>query len=358
MKPRAQMNNNHQEIFDFLTGEGEMLIVSHFFPDGDAIGSVLALGGMLEQLNVKHTLAIDDICPEKYSFMPGYEKIRNLRKDPMARKVEKLVILDAGALPRIGSAQQCIGDETRVLNIDHHFTGEYYGHLNLVKVEAAATAEILYDLCAEMDIEINISIAYGLYVGLITDTGRFRFANSSQRAMYICSELIGKGVDPGWVTENIYFNLPFELIQALARALFTIDLHFGGLVCLLRLDHGHYIEDSEWFVGYASSIKGVALSAFICEMENNVFKVSLRSRCPIAVSDIARKFGGGGHLKAAGFRFRGSRDDLLKKLLGELEQAIQTHELRPGDFFVEPSTAETLGIHADWMLNGTGSSKD
>lgn len=347
------MNSSVEEIREFLTGEGKILVVSHFFPDGDAIGSLLAFGSMLHQLDADFILAIDDACPEKYSFLPGFAKIRNLREQPLEIEFPKVVVLDAGALARIGSARRCIGKGTKILNIDHHFTGEMYGDLNLVDPNASATAEILYNLCIELDLEIDINIAYGLYVGILTDTGRFRFANSSARAMKICSEFLSKGVDPGWVTENLYFNLPFELIQALARALFTIELHYGGLVCIIRLEHGHYIEDSEWFVGYASSIKGVALAAFICEMDPGVYKVSLRSRCSIAVSDVARKFGGGGHLKAAGFRYRGDKDRLVPSLLSELGVLIEEHNLRPGEFFVEPASGATMGSHADWELTET-----
>jgi phosphoesterase RecJ-like protein len=348
------MDSQSKEILDFLRSDDATLVVTHFFPDGDAIGSLVAFSGMLDQLGVEHIIAVDDACPEKYSFMPGFNRIRNLRRDPETRHFARLVILDAGALPRIGSAQQCIGPETRILNIDHHFSGQPYGHLNLVDVEAAATAEILYRLCVDLGLEIDQQIAYGLFVGILTDTGRFRFANTTSKALAICGELVKRGVDAGWTTENIYYNLPFELVQALARALASIELHFGGLVCLLSLDRSHFVADTEGFVEYASSIKGVALAAFVCEMEERLYKVSLRSRSPVDVSEVARQFGGGGHIKAAGFRFHGEKSQLAALLLAAFQRQIAAHDLRPGGRFIDATVDEGEEIAA-WIMEWTNS---
>ena len=328
------MNNTPEKILEFLRSDGELLVVTHFSPDGDAVGSLISFDGMLNQLNIKHELGIDDEIPDKYSFLKGFDRICNLSQQGEKKLFEKVVILDAGALPRIGTARQCIGPGTRILNIDHHFTGPYYGDINLVKVEAAATAEILYDLCNELGIEIDQQIAYGLFVGILTDTGRFRFANTSARALDICSELVLKGVDPGWVTENVYYNMPIENVRSLAQTLSTIEIHYEGLVCLINFDPDGDVVDTEGFVEYASSIRGVALAAFIRRMEERHYKVSLRSRCKIDVAEVARKFGGGGHLKAAGFRYRGGIEDLKKNLLEEFEWHLKIHKIKPGASFM------------------------
>ncbi len=329
------MSINPEQIRNFLLSNGDLLVVTHFSPDGDAVGSLLAFGGILDQLGVEYILAIDDVIPEKYNFLPGYELIHSLSEEPIDRVFDRVAILDAGALPRIGSAQSCIGKETKVLNIDHHYTGPYYGDINHVDVEACATAEILYDLCIRLGLEINRQIAYGLYVGILADTGRFRFSNTSPRALEICSKLISKGVDPGWITENVYYNQPFESFQALSIALSTLELHHDGLVCLISIDRSYNKNDTEGFVEHAASIKGVVLAAFIKEMSEGFLKVSLRSRCRVDVAEVARKFGGGGHLKAAGFRFVGKKDDLVKKLLEEFEWQINHHKIRLGGRFIE-----------------------
>ncbi len=318
------------------------MAVSHFSPDGDAIGSLIAFSGMLDQLGVEHLTAIDDVLPEKYSFLPGFDRIRkfNIQHPEFNISYDRLVILDAGALLRIGSARSCIGKKTKILNIDHHYSGPYYGDINLVNVGAAATAEILYDLCEEFGIEIDEQIAYGLFVGILTDTGRFRFSNTSSRAMAICADLISKGVNPGWVTENVYYNLQFENVQALARALSTIERHLNGLICIVSLGQEKDVNDTEGFVEYASSITGVALAAFIREIDEKIYKVSLRSRCRVDVAEVATKFGGGGHLKAAGFRYLGTKKDLVKDLIDELAWHIDTHKITPSSKFIEQTALQ------------------
>ncbi|HHE47075.1 MAG TPA: bifunctional oligoribonuclease/PAP phosphatase NrnA [Bacteroidetes bacterium] len=325
------MKSSPEQIRDFLTTNGDLLVVIHFSPDGDAVGSLLAFGAMLDQLGVGYVLAVDDIVPERYSFLPGFEKIRNLSELPLNKVFDRVVVLDAGALPRIGSAQACIGKKTKILNIDHHFTGPYYGSINHVNVKACATAEILFDLCIQLELEINQQIAYGLYVGILTDTGRFSFSNTGPRALEICADLIRRGVDPSRITDNVYHNQSFESVKALSSALSTLELHKDGLICLLSLDRDHDTNDTEGFVEHALSIKGVVLAAFLREMHEELYKVSLRSRCQVDVSEVAAKFGGGGHLKAAGFRFTGMKNDLVDGLIEEFERQLELHNIHTGN---------------------------
>jgi len=329
------MNSIFEQIRDYILSDGDLIVVSHFYPDGDAIGSLLAFGDILKQLNNDFVLAIDDKLPEKYSFLPGFNQIRNTQENPINKIFERVVILDAGALPRIGSVKSCISKQTRILNIDHHFTGPSYGDINYVDVDASATAEILYGLCNFLDIEFTQQIIYGLYVGILTDTGRFRFSNSSALAMEICSDLLSKGVDPGWVTENVYYNLPFDYVLTLSEVLSNMKLYVNGLVCIISLDKNEKIRDTDGFVEYASSVKGVALAAFICEREARYYKISLRSRSRIDVSEVAKKFGGGGHRKAAGFLYRGGKDDLIQNLLDEFEWQIKICKIQPDNSLYE-----------------------
>lgn len=339
------MKINLEKIRKYLQPGDDLIVVTHFSPDGDAVGSLLAFSGMLDQLGIDHVLVVDDEVPEKYSFLPGIERILSFGNWSGEKVFERVVMLDAGALPRIGKIKSCIGPDTRILNIDHHYTGPYMGDINLVDVEACATAEILYDLCDLLDVEITPQIAYGLYVGILTDTGRFRFSNTSERALTICGDLITKGVNPGLVTENIYYNLQFKNVQALSRALSTIKLYYDGLVCMSSLGRKHSTDDTEGFIEYASSVKGVVLAAFIRELDDRLYKVSLRSRCKVDVSEVARKFGGGGHLKAAGFRYTGRKKNLVANLLDELGCQIKAHKLTRERSCIEPLDEDYESSH-------------
>jgi phosphoesterase RecJ-like protein len=316
------MNKQTEQVYSYINSEGKILVVSHFSPDGDAIGSLLAFGGILEQFGKEHDLAIDDHCPEKYNFMPGFDKIRNLKSDPITAVYDKVVILDAGSMTRIGSAKLGIDEHTTIMNIDHHFTGDLYGKLNIVDPDACATAVILYDLCLNLEIEISPQIAYGIYVGILTDTGRFRYSNTTSKALCICSEMIAKGVAPGMVVDKLYFNISTKVVSSIAWGLSKMEIHCNGLVSIIHLDQKHYVPDVESLVDFGLSVKGVVLSAFISEMDKNQFKVSLRSRCDVDVSAVAKLFGGGGHQKASGFRISGIYADAKPKIIDELQFAI------------------------------------
>lgn len=310
------------EIKTFVAGREEILVVTHFFPDGDAIGSLLAFGGMLEQLEISFTLAVDDPCPQKYNFLAGFESVKNLKQEALAHKFSRVVILDAGAISRIGSAKKYISETARILNIDHHLTGDIVGSVNLINTEASATSEMLFDLFQALDIVITKDMAMALYTGILTDTGRFRFANTTSHAMHVAAELIAIGIDPGLLTENIYFNIPAAQMKSLAKALESLEIHGDGRICIIGLNGAETVNDTEGFVEYAASIQGVELAVFYSLMEPGMFKVSLRSRCDIDVSEIALKFGGGGHRKASGFRYRGDLPILKARLLDVLTKSL------------------------------------
>ncbi len=322
-----QTNSILQDIREYLSGVDEILVVTHFYPDGDAIGSLIAFGGMLEQMKIPHILAIDDACPEKYSFLEGFDSIRNLKLDPLDKHYDRLVILDAGAVSRIGSAISAISDSTRILNIDHHFTGDIYGNINLVTIDAAATSEILYDLFTNLGIEVTPKMAMALYTGILTDTGRFRFANTTSHAMHVAADLLTKDIDTVELTEKIYFNMPVRQAKAIANALNSMEIYQKGKVCVIGLEGTETTEDTEGFVEFAASIKGVIIAVFYCEIEPGMYKVSLRSRTDVDVSSVATHFGGGGHRKASGFRFRGELKNLKSKLLKVLEEYIHSDEV-------------------------------
>ncbi len=315
------------EISSFFALEGDTLVVSHYSPDGDSIGCLLAMGSILDQLYCRNTLAIDDECPNKYKFMPGFESIVNLKNTKLPKCYEKTIILDAGALARVGKANEYINDNTRILNIDHHFTGKFYGNINYIDVDASATAELIYDLCSILELDITPQIAYGIYVGIITDTGRFRFSNTNDRALQICGEMIERGVDPVKVTENLFFNMPIDVIRSLGWGLSNLSLYMGGVVSILHLDKEHNVSNTEGFVEYATSVEKVLIGIFICETKENEFKISIRSRCSVNVSEIAKKLGGGGHRKAAGFQFEGEYKDLKELLLDEIGLEMQKRNI-------------------------------
>jgi len=320
------------EVLAFITSNREeMLVVTHFFPDGDAVGSLIAFGGMLQQRGIPFQLAIDDPVPERYGFMPGAEQIANLKIMPLNRTFSRAAVLDAGALERIGRGNDGIGPGTRLLDVDHHFTTEFQGHANCIDSDASATAVLLYRICLAGSFEITSQMATALFVGILTDTGRFRFSNTTPEAMIVCGELLKFGVDASLVTEQIFHNLPAAGVLALGKALSQLELHCDGRVSLISLAGEDAINDTEGFVEHAASIRGVEVAAFLCQMEPRLWKASLRSRSECDVSLIAGMFGGGGHRKAAGFRYRGTPEQLKEELLGVIEAHLANGRAATGE---------------------------
>lgn len=312
-----------EEVRKFFSSGDPILVTTHHAPDGDAIGSVLAVGGMLEQLDVDYLMVVDDPPPAKYSFLTGFEQIVNLKKFVPDRKYNRVVVVDAGSFERIGSAKNLLNAGAPILNIDHHFSGGYFGTVNVVDVDAAATSEVLFDICTGLGLTLNPMIANGLFVGILTDTGRFRYSNSTPHSLEICAKLIEAGVNSEQVTDAVYYNQTPESIRALASALATLRLEEDGRIALLHLTESDRVNDTEGFVDYAVSISGVELAIFFVELGAGRVKASLRSKGEVDVSSVVVKLGGGGHRKAAGVRFNGTISELEAILLPNLRAALK-----------------------------------
>ena len=289
-----------------------ILVASHAHPDGDAIGSLIAMGLSLEVLNKKITLYCESPIPAVYRFLPAVHrvvnKIGNLNYD-MA------VILDCGDLSRVGEVASFVKQIPVVVNIDHHITNTRFGHLQLIDTSACATAEIVYRLIKQMGLSFSKPIATSIYTGILADTGSFRFSNTNKEAFAICQEMVELGVDPYNIAQHVYGTYSLSRIKLLNLALDSIELSKNGKLSIMTLtqkmfDETHtQPEDVDGLINYAQRIEDVEVAALIQEHHNgkensrttNRFHVSLRSDGTVDVAAIASLFGGGGHATAAGF---------------------------------------------------------
>jgi phosphoesterase RecJ-like protein len=289
-----------------------ILVASHAHPDGDAIGSLIAMGLSLEALNKKITLYCESPIPAVYRFLPAVHrvvnKIGNLNYD-MA------VILDCGDLSRVGEVASFVKQIPVVVNIDHHITNTRFGHLQLIDTSACATAEIVYRLIKQMGLSFSKPIATSIYTGILADTGSFRFSNTNKEAFAICQEMVELGVDPYNIAQHVYGTYSLSRIKLLNLALDSIELSKNGKLSIMTLtqkmfDETHtQPEDVDGLINYAQRIEDVEVAALIQEHHNgkensrttNRFHVSLRSDGTVDVAAIASLFGGGGHATAAGF---------------------------------------------------------
>jgi phosphoesterase RecJ-like protein len=299
------------DIVRQLKDSRRVLLASHANPDGDAIGSLIAMGLSLGAMGKEILLYNESPIPAVYRFLPMVDRVVRTIDNPSG--FDTAVVLDCGNLERIGERADVVSRIPMIINIDHHVTNTRFGHVRLVDESACATAEILWRIIGLLGIELDTAIASALYTGILTDTGSFRFSNTNQAAFAICNELVELGVDPYIVAKHVYGTYSLGRIKLLNLALDSIEISPNGRLSIMILtrqmlsETGTRTEDVDGLINYARSIKDVRVAALIQEQPNGAerkgprYHVSLRSDGSVDVADFAATFGGGGHASAAGY---------------------------------------------------------
>jgi len=316
-----------EEVAAELRSRQRFLLTAHEGPDGDALGSLLGLHHLLTQLgkdSVMFMAAKEFPLPIEYRFLPLEEVFHEPPADMPDRTV---VFLDCGNIDRMPVDFLSEGDNL-VINIDHHHDNTLFGDLNLVDVDASCTAEIVYELAIALGAEITAPLASALYVGIVTDTGKFMYENTSVRTHRIAAELIDAGVVVDETYRRLYEHVPIEKLRLVSRALDGIQIHCDGLFVLANVTAADYEatgageEMTEGIIDFLRSLEGGKVAALIRDLGDRgraARKVSLRSSDgEVDVSAIARRHGGGGHKRAAGFSTDLELDELVTFICGEV----------------------------------------
>ncbi|MNB64127.1 Bifunctional oligoribonuclease and PAP phosphatase NrnA [compost metagenome] len=290
----------------FLLDHDDFLVVSHIQPDGDAVSSTLAVGWLLSCLGKKYSMLNEGPIPTRMKYLWEADKIADMSVNPPQRTFSNVICVDCADFQRVGLTQRYFEPEASIVNIDHHPTNNGYGAVQLIKPDAAATAEILYDLLKTFDIAWNIDIATALYTGLLTDTGGFRYTNTSPKVMEAASDLLSLGVNGPELAETLLEEMTLPQVKVLSRALQTLQMSPNGDVAWVSvtpqdmLDCGAANEDLEGIVNYPRNIQGVEVGMLFKVIHDQAVKVSFRSAGKVNVAALAQTFGGGGHTRAAG----------------------------------------------------------
>ncbi len=307
------------------------IITTHVEPDGDAVGSALSLYHALQALGKDAVVCLADSVPPMYGFLPGSQDVR--REIPPTFAPECLVVLDCSDLERAGDIVSWIDwNRTVVINLDHHGSNTRFGHLNVVE-ESAATGELVYLLIQELGIPLSREMGMGIYTAILTDTGGFRYRNTTRRSLMIAGEIVGLGVNPGEIAERVYERYPLERFRVLGKALRNLRVSCGGRVADFYVKRNMFQGDGfspsmvEGFVNYPREIDGVLVSVFFREKGENQFRVSLRSKGETDVAMVAQGFGGGGHRNAAGCLVEGRFEIVRKRVLRKVCEGIQEAHL-------------------------------
>ncbi|HVW19430.1 MAG TPA: bifunctional oligoribonuclease/PAP phosphatase NrnA [Solirubrobacteraceae bacterium] len=329
MTPALGIDLARGQVLDALRGSGRFLLVTHEHPDGDALGSLIGLHGVLTALgkDAAMFLAADELpLPSEYRFLALGPTV----SEPPADLAERVIVfLDCGNVDRTPSGE-ARRDGALVLNIDHHHDNTLFGDVDLVVPEASCTAEIVWELMGELGVAPTPEVAEALYVGLVTDTGKFMYENTTPRAHAMAADLIAAGVDVHAVYRHLYEGIPAAKLRLLGRALERMDRYDDGGLTIVVIDGSDFDaagateEHTEGIVDHLRAVEGTRVAALArerCEPGGEGrMKVSLRSADGLVdVSAIARAAGGGGHRQAAGFTTEMSADELVAFLREQID---------------------------------------
>lgn len=302
--------------------------MSHVRPDGDAIGSELALGFSLMALGKEVHIINEDGVPESLEFLKGSGQVTLPPKEPL--EVEVAIALDTAAKPRLGEASLHAASKAKVwLNIDHHISNPGYGDVNLIDARKPATGQIIYELIKELGYPIPEETRDAIYVAVSTDTGSFQYGSTTAETYELGADLIRRGLDVGRINADTYDNHPYRRLELLRALLNTLEISDDGhlasweLLDATRLGLALQPDDSEGLIDMIRAVKGVRVAVFFEELHNGQIRVSMRSKDKgVNVCDVAAQFGGGGHALAAGIRMPGPLSAAKPKVLGALKQAL------------------------------------
>ncbi len=325
------MKAMQSKVVEVIKKSGRFLITGHIRPDGDSLGSELALYHFLGDMGKQVVVYNQDLTPANYAFLPGTDCI--VHTLPAIDNFDAVFILDCGDLQRVGEEGQKIRQASMLINVDHHLADGEFSHITINDPAASSTGELLWRLFREMSIDLSADAANCLYAAILTDTGGFRYANTKRETMLAAAELIGVGANPQWLSENIYENNERVKLLLLRQVLETLDIEtdcrIGSLDVSLkaRRDLGAAYEHTEGLVDLPRTIRGVEVALLFTEMSEGLIKVSLRSKDGINIEPAARRFGGGGHMNAASCQVKGELAAVKQMLFKEITELLDSWEM-------------------------------
>ena len=302
---------------------GSFLITSHESPDPDAVGSSLALANYLAARGKDVTVYLRDPVPENCTFLPMADRVLHVLPE---RAFDVCFVLDVGEFKRAGSAITSCNRFGCLVNVDHHLGCDRFGRHNLIDPKASATAALVYRIIRAAGDEVDYPTALCIYTAVLSDTGSFHYSNADPEAFAIAGDMIAKGVKAWDVNENLYESEPPQRIALLALALSDLTVSPGGEYASVTVTQDMYkktgstAEDTDRFINYPRSIRGVQVALFFREVSEGVFKVGFRSKGKVNVAAVSAHFGGGGHHNAAGCTIEGSLGQVKRLVFDRLEQ--------------------------------------
>ncbi len=315
------MGNDIHAVLDAIQQGQRFLVSGHARPDGDAIGSMLALGGILNQMGKHADLVSCDRVPLIYRSLPGSETIQT--RCVIQDSYDAVVLLECDSIER--SRLEGL-ENRRLINIDHHVSGSAFADVNWIDTEASAVAEMIYHLALTSRVNITPAMATCLYTAVLTDTGSFCYHGTDAHTFALAKQLVEHGADPVAIAQDVYFGNPTSKMLLLGAAL--SNLKREGRLAWMWVTHGDMVrtcaaeEDCEGIANYAISISGVEVAVFLRELPDQRVRLSIRSKGQVNVARVAEQLGGGGHINASGCTLDGPLAVAMQEILNFMREDV------------------------------------
>ncbi len=315
------------EVVELIDSKHRFAITSHVRPDGDSVGSSLALMLMLQELNKDAVVVMRDHIPRAYQTLPGARRVQRINQFDHPHQYDAVFVIECSDIDRPGLPGL---SEQFVVNIDHHTTTVRFGDINWIDSTASAVGEMIYNLCKATGARVTAEIAECIYAALLTDTGSFHFPNTTARTLKVASELIRLGANPARISRAIYYSQPFSKLKLMGLALSSLQRDQTGRIAYLAVTQQMLAaaqateEDADGLANYPLAVADIDVVLFLKEVRPNVYRASLRSKDAINVAKIAEYFGGGGHRNAAGCTVEGRLEEIQRRMVEKLQEALRS----------------------------------
>lgn len=317
-------------IADIINKSETIAILPHVSADGDALGSSFALAIVLSGFGKKVNVLLEEEIPEVYADLPGRDFSRVFQKDDKEydKQYDLVLALDCGDVDRLASRREAFSSAEKNANIDHHATNTEFAAYNYLDTSSSATGEIIFDLIEKMGAKLTKDVALCLYVAITTDTGGFRYSNTTAQTHRITAELLSQRIDVAKVSQRVFDSVSYGKVKLTGAAIESLELYEEGKIALMSLSNelikklATKDEDSDGIINTARNISGVEVAAMLKQLDSGEVKVNLRSNSYVDVSAVAARYSGGGHERAAGFTATGSLEQIKDKLLADLKGEV------------------------------------
>jgi len=323
----APLQSEIDQLRELCLSHRQIMILGHKDPDGDTLGCSLAFAEALRALGKEVFVVFPPPLPRKYSWMPGFGQI--VDSPPEDSDIHLFLFFDAGNMERSGSAVNHIARNAIIVNVDHHTSNSLFGTVNIIDPGASAVGQMCLDMLEHFGWQVTPSMATNLYTALMTDTGGFRHQNTTARALHDASRLAALGADPSYVAFMVYKSRPLSTVKLSGLAIASMQVEMDGKLAWTRLSRrmlheaGAVMAESEDIIDTLSSLAGVEVAIIFKEVSARLTKISVRTQGAVDAAELCGRFGGGGHLRAAGAELPYPLDDAVPVVLELAGEAIQ-----------------------------------